>query len=52
MGGLSNWKGGVTAKIYKPLADGIYWDEEPPHSPQENLDWSNKYLEMAGVILG
>ncbi len=46
-------KGGVTAKVYKPLADGIYWDEKNRRTlPKGNFDWTKKYLEMADVVEG
>ena len=46
-------KGGVTAKIYKPMADGVYWDEKNRRSfPKDPFDWTAKYLEMAATIEG
>ena len=46
-------KGGVTAKIYKPLADGIYWDDRNRRTlPKGDFDWTRKYLEMAKIVEG
>lgn len=39
-------RGGVTVKIYKPLADGIYWDDKNRRVfPADPFDWTAKYLE-------
>jgi membrane dipeptidase len=39
--------GGVTAKIYKPLADGLYWDESNRRAfPADPFEWTAKYLEF------
>lgn len=40
-------RGGVSAKIYKPLADGIYWDDQNRRTfPADPFDWRAKYLEV------
>src|SRR5262249_46108332 len=44
-------KGGVTAKVYKPLADGIYWDDRNRRMfPRDPFDWGAKYLELIGRV--
>lgn len=48
---LDMLQGGVTAKIYKPLADGIYWDDQNRRAqPPESFDWTAKYLEYVEKI--
>lgn len=43
--------GGVTAKIYKPLADGIYWDDSNRRVfPPDPFDWTGKYLELISGV--
>lgn len=40
-------RGGVTAKVYKPLADGLYWDERNRRVfPRDPFDWTAKYLAL------
>ena len=48
---LDMLKGGVTAKIYKPLADGKYIDESNRRIfPADPFDWTGKYLEMVAKV--
>ena len=43
--------GGVTLKIYKPLADGIYWDDMNRRVfPADPFDWTAKYLEAVEKV--
>ena len=45
------WKGGVTAKTYKPLADGLYWDERNRRVfPADPFDWTGKYLACIAQV--
>lgn len=48
---LDMLRGGITAKIYKPLADGLYWDEKNRRTfPPDPFDWTAKYLEMVEKV--
>ena len=48
---LDMLRGGVTAKIYKPLADGLYWDEKNRRTfPPDPFDWTAKFLEMVEKV--
>jgi membrane dipeptidase len=44
-------QGGVTAKIYKPMTDGMYFDAHNRRVfPGDNFDWTAKYLEQIGQV--
>jgi membrane dipeptidase len=44
-------QGGVTAKIYKPRTDGMYFDAQNRRVfPGDNFDWTAKYLEQIGRV--
>jgi membrane dipeptidase len=44
-------QGRVTVKIYKPLADGIYWDDMNRRVfPADPFDWTGKYLEAVEKV--
>ncbi len=44
-------QGGVTAKVYKPINDGKYYDKQNRRVfPAEGFDWTTHYQEMVGRI--
>jgi membrane dipeptidase len=44
-------RGGVTAKIYKPMADGMYFDDRNRRVfPGAGFDWTGKYLERMSTV--
>src|SRR5690349_12426465 len=44
-------KGGITAKTYKPFADGLYWDEKNRRMfPSNPVDWTAKYLARVAQV--
>src|SRR4051812_18846360 len=44
-------QGGVTAKVYKPMTDGMYFDAQNRRVfPGDNFDWAAKYLEQIGRV--
>jgi membrane dipeptidase len=44
-------KGGVTAKTYKPFADGLFWDEKNRRAfPKDPFDWTGRYLACLAQV--